>query len=88
MTDKAALLAIPDEELAQRAGAAGDNECFAELFARYRKRVFYSCRGFFLENQAAEDATQETFLRAYRSIRSFQAGDFCGWLMRLSLIHI
>lgn len=77
-------LALPDEELAQRAGQAGDNDCFAELFARYRNRVYYSCRGFFADSQAAEDATQETFLRAYTNIRGFHQGDFPAWLMRIA----
>jgi RNA polymerase sigma-70 factor (ECF subfamily) len=72
---------LPDEELAERAAQAGDNECFAELFARYRMKVFYACRGFFSDSQAAEDATQETFLRAYRSIRGFHQGYFSAWIM-------
>ena len=72
---------LPDEQLAQRAAQAGDNECFAELFARYRMKVFYACRGFFSDSQAAEDATQETFLRAYRNIRGFHQGYFSAWLM-------
>ncbi|MGB7761796.1 MAG: sigma-70 family RNA polymerase sigma factor [Bryobacteraceae bacterium] len=75
---------LSDEVLARKAGQAGDNDCFAELFARHRKRVFYACRGFFSDSQAAEDATQETFLRAYRNIRGFQEGDFSGWLMRIA----
>jgi RNA polymerase sigma-70 factor (ECF subfamily) len=78
------MTSLPDEELAQRAAQAGDNECFAELFARYRKKVFYACRGFFPDSQGAEDATQETFLRAYRNIRGFHQGDFSGWLMRIA----
>src|ERR1022692_2446464 len=75
---------LPDEELARRAGQAGNNECFAELFARHRKKVFYACRGFFSDSQTAEDATQETFLRAYRNIRRFREGDFSAWLMRIA----
>src|ERR1035441_10349785 len=75
---------LPDEELAQRAGQAGDNGCFAELFARHRKPVFYACRGFFSDSQAAEDATQETFLRAYKNIRCFHEGYFSAWLMRIA----
>jgi RNA polymerase sigma-70 factor (ECF subfamily) len=74
---------LSDEELAQGAAQAGSSECFAELFTRYRKQVFYACRGFFSDSQAAEDATQETFLRAYRNIRGFQ-GDFSGWVMRIA----
>ncbi|MGD0046414.1 MAG: sigma-70 family RNA polymerase sigma factor [Bryobacteraceae bacterium] len=75
---------LPDEVLAKKVWQAGDNDCFAELFTRHRKRVFYACRGFFSDSQAAEDATQETFLRAYKNIRSFQEGDFSGWLMRIA----
>ena len=75
------MIPLPDEELARRAGQAGDNESFAELFARYRMKVFHACRGFFSDSQAAEDATQETFLRAYRNIRSFHQGYFSAWLM-------
>jgi RNA polymerase sigma-70 factor (ECF subfamily) len=78
------MIPLPDEELAQRAGQAGDNESFAELFARYRMKVFYACRGFFSNSQAAEDATQETFLRAYRSIGGFRQGYFSAWLMSIA----
>jgi len=75
------MIPLPDEELARRAGQAGHNEFFAELFARYRMKVFYACRGFFSDSQAAEDATQETFLRAYKNIRGFHQGYFSAWLM-------
>jgi len=72
-------LALPDEQLARHA-----REGFAELFVRHRKKVFYACRSFFGDGQAAEDATQESFLRAYRNIGSFTEGDFSAWLMRIA----
>lgn len=75
---------VPDEVLAQNVWEAGDNDCFAELFARYRKKIFYACLGFFPDSQTAEDATQETFLRAYKNIRGFKGGDFSSWLMRIA----
>jgi RNA polymerase sigma factor (sigma-70 family) len=78
------VVALSDEQLAQQAGQLGDNECFAELFARHRKKVFYACRGFFSDSQAAEDASQETFLRAYRNIRGFHQGNFSAWLIRIA----
>lgn len=34
--------------------------------------------------QAAEDATQEAFFAAYRSIRSYRGGAFRGWLLRIA----
>jgi RNA polymerase sigma-70 factor (ECF subfamily) len=74
----------PDAELIRGFLEGGDNECFAELFMRHRKNIYFSCRRFFSESRAAEDATQETFLRAYRNLRSFQGGDFSSWLMRIA----
>lgn len=76
--------AIPDEEIVRRFQETGSSDCFAELFARHRKRVYLACRGFFADSATAEDATQETFLRIYQKIHSFQAGNFSGWLMRIA----
>jgi RNA polymerase sigma factor (sigma-70 family) len=75
---------IPDEEIVRTFQATGSDEYFAELFIRHRKRVFSVCRGFFADSAAAEDATQETFLRVYQRIHSFQGGNFGGWLLRIA----
>ncbi len=75
---------IPDEELVRRFQETGSSDCFAELFARHRKRVFMACRGFFADSAAAEDATQDTFLRTYQKVYSFQGGNFSAWLMRIA----
>jgi RNA polymerase sigma factor (sigma-70 family) len=75
---------IPDEELVRHFQANGDAEAFSELFLRHRKRVYLACRGFFSDGSAAEDATQETFLRAYQNMRRFSEGNFCGWLMQIA----
>lgn len=75
---------IADEEIVRRFQETGDHECFAELFARHRKKVYFACRAFYSDGGAAEDATQETFLRAYEKIRQFGGGDFGGWLMRIA----
>jgi RNA polymerase sigma-70 factor (ECF subfamily) len=77
-------LPIPDEEIVRTFQETGSNDSFAELFARHRKKVFSACRGFFADSEAAEDATQETFLRVYRKIQSFQGSNFLGWLMRIA----
>jgi RNA polymerase sigma factor (sigma-70 family) len=80
----ARAIPLSDEDLVQRFQESGENECFADLFMRYRKRVFLASRSFLGEWHAAEDATQETFLRTYRGLREFQGGDFSGWLMRIA----
>ncbi len=73
-----------DDELIGRYRATQDAGCFAELFARYRKRIYFACRRFYSEAGAAEDATQDTFLRAYQNLDKYGGGDFCGWLMRIA----
>jgi RNA polymerase sigma-70 factor, ECF subfamily len=75
---------IADEEIVRQFQETGDGECFAELFARHRKKVYFACRAFYSDGGAGEDATQETFLRAYEKIHQFSGGDFCGWLMRIA----
>lgn len=85
MTSRAQITSvIADEEIVRRFQETGDHECFAELFARYRKKVYFACRAFYSDSGAAEDATQETFLRAYEKMHLFGGGDFGGWLMRIA----
>ncbi len=75
---------LTNEELASRFQTTGDPEYFAQIFARNRRLVFCSCRRFFGCSGLAEDATQETFLRAYQAIDRFQQGNVTGWLMRIA----
>jgi RNA polymerase sigma factor (sigma-70 family) len=79
-----ARTALTDEELASRYQATGDAEYFAQIFVRHRRLVFCACRRFFGSNCLAEDATQETFLRAYQAVRRFEQGNVRGWLMRIA----
>jgi RNA polymerase sigma-70 factor (ECF subfamily) len=75
---------IPDEEVVRLFQQTSDPAWFSELFARHRKKVYFACRAFYSEGCAAEDATQETFLRAYEKIHLFDGGNFGGWLMRIA----
>jgi RNA polymerase sigma factor (sigma-70 family) len=73
-----------DEELVRDFRATGDQTCFLTLFERHRRKVYGACRGFFHDGDAAEDATQETFLHAFRNLDRFAGGDFAGWIMRIA----
>ncbi len=75
---------LSDDELVWKFRATKDANYFAELFARHRKKVYWSCRRFYGEGGAAEDATQEAFLKAFQNVGRYAGGDFCGWLMRIS----
>jgi RNA polymerase sigma-70 factor (ECF subfamily) len=76
--------ALSDEEVVRRFQETRDGAWFGELFKRYRKKVYFACKRFFPDSGAAEDATQETFLRVYGKIQQFSGGDFGAWLMRIA----
>jgi RNA polymerase sigma-70 factor (ECF subfamily) len=44
-------------------------------------RLAYSLSG---NRQDAEDLTQDTFMRAFRSLKSYRPGTFAGWLHRIT----
>jgi len=69
-----------DEELAREA-RAGSRRSFEELANRYRRRLFVYLRPRLGSDQDAEDAVQDTFLKLYRNIGSYDpAYRFSTWL--------
>ena len=78
------LREIPDDQLVREYVARGDQSAFVELYERYRRKVYAACRAFFHDVDAAEEATQEAFLRAFQNIDHFVSGDFVGWIMRIA----
>jgi len=78
-----AVLPLSDEVLASRA-AAGKIECFEELLARYRVRVYRLCYRMAGNAEDAEDWTQECFVRVYQQLGRYNAErPFTPWLMRV-----
>ncbi|HEX6902251.1 MAG TPA: sigma-70 family RNA polymerase sigma factor [Thermoanaerobaculia bacterium] len=68
-------------ERAQR----GDAEAFRVLVERYSSRLFRLAWRIVGEEASAEDAVQETFLRAYRALPRFDAkSQFGTWLHRIA----
>ncbi|OGD25995.1 MAG: hypothetical protein A2V57_10425 [Candidatus Aminicenantes bacterium RBG_19FT_COMBO_65_30] len=69
-----------DEELAREA-RAGSRRSFEELARRYKRRLFVYLRPRLGSDQDAEDMVQETFLKLFRNIRSYDpAFRFSTWL--------
>jgi RNA polymerase sigma-70 factor, ECF subfamily len=68
-----------------RAAQAGDRPAFAVLIDRYWDRLYrWVCR-LTRDPTAAEDITQETFLKAFAAVGRFQAGsNFRAWLFRIA----
>jgi RNA polymerase sigma-70 factor, ECF subfamily len=74
-----------DEALAVQAAALGDSDAFELLMRRHERRIHYLLLRFTRDPALAEDLCQETFLRAWRKLSTFQgSGSFAGWLARLA----
>ncbi len=63
---------------------AGDVVYFNGLVELYQQQVYNLALRMLHDPDAAEDATQETFLSAYRGIRRFRGGSFKAWLLRIA----
>jgi RNA polymerase sigma-70 factor (ECF subfamily) len=75
---------MTDEELVNHV-QNGDKEAFSRLIDRYQGKVFRTVVSLVGSHPDAEDLTQEVFLRAYKSIKSFRLqSSFSTWLYRIS----
>jgi RNA polymerase sigma-70 factor (ECF subfamily) len=74
-----------DEQVVQRA-LSGDPEAFGEIVGRWERRIFALAYGMLGREEDARDATQETFLAAFRNLRGFR-GDakVSSWLHRIAV---
>lgn len=63
----------------------GETELFALLVRRHQRSIFGLGLGFFKNAEDASDFVQEVFLKAYRSLGSFQgSARFSTWLYRVA----
>jgi len=65
---------------------AGDGAAWEEIVSIYSRRIYNLAYRFTSRADAAEDLTQEVFIRVYRSLDQYDAkqGDLQNWLMRLA----
>lgn len=65
---------------------AGDDAAFESLFRRHHRRIYSIAYGMLRNESDAADATQEAFVRAYRSLPRLEAeGAFGGWLAQIAV---
>jgi RNA polymerase sigma-70 factor (ECF subfamily) len=76
---------INGAELVRRA-RAGDSFAWEEIVTTFSRRIFNLAYRFTSNGDAAEDLTQEVFIRIYRTLDQYDAkqGDLANWLMRLA----
>lgn len=61
----------------------GDIPSFNQLVRAYQSIVYHTAYRVLGDGDAASDATQDAFVNAYKSIRSFRGGSFKAWLLRI-----
>jgi RNA polymerase sigma-70 factor (ECF subfamily) len=61
----------------------GDLTAFNRLVLKYQTLVYNVALRILGDPAAAEDASQEAFISAYKAIKKFRGGSFRGWLMRI-----
>jgi RNA polymerase sigma-70 factor (ECF subfamily) len=79
------VTATSDEQIVERA-LTGDAEAFGEIVQRWERRIFALAFGMLGREEDARDATQETFLAAFRNLRAFRGeAKVSSWLHRIAV---
>jgi len=72
-----------DHELVTRLRAR-DQRAFAELIDRYKARIFHTTLRILGNREDAEEAAQDTFVRAFRGLENFREdATFSTWIYRI-----
>jgi RNA polymerase sigma-70 factor (ECF subfamily) len=64
---------------------AGDMDAFNRLILAHERRVYSLTYRTLGNAEDAADATQETFINAFRAIRTFRGEDILPWLLRIAV---
>lgn len=81
----ASTMQVDDRTLVRHA-QEGDLSAFDELIRRYQERVYATIYHMTSNHEDANDLTQETFLKAYKALRSFKGDSgFFTWVYRIAV---
>jgi RNA polymerase sigma-70 factor (ECF subfamily) len=72
-----------DEAVLIQEAQRGDLDAFNRLVLAYQDLVYSQAYRMMGEAHSADDAVQEAFISAYRSLRTFRGGSFKSWLLRI-----
>ena len=61
----------------------GDLEAFNTLFRRYERKVYMYCMRVLLDEDVAQDAFQEAFMRLYEHRHSYDGRNFMVWFFTI-----
>jgi RNA polymerase sigma-70 factor (ECF subfamily) len=72
-----------DEPALIQSAVRGDLNAFNRLVLAYQDMLYAQAYRMIGEADAAEDATQDAFIAAYRNLASYRGGSFKAWLLRI-----
>jgi len=72
-----------DEVLLVRQAAGGDLDAFNQLVLAYQNTAYNHAYALLGDMDLAEDATQESFIKAFQGMDQFRGGSFRGWLLKI-----
>jgi RNA polymerase sigma-70 factor (ECF subfamily) len=72
-----------DEEALVARAANGDLDAFNQLVLEHQDLAYRHAYSLLADPAAAEDATQESFIKAFHAVHSFRGGSFRSWLLRI-----
>ena len=72
-----------DEETLVQSACKGNLDAFNELILHYQTQVYNLAFHLLQDGAAADDAAQEAFISAYKSLSKFRGGSFRAWLLRI-----
>jgi RNA polymerase sigma-70 factor (ECF subfamily) len=61
----------------------GDLDAFNQLVLEYQSLAYNHAHALLGDRASAEDATQESFIRAFQNLNSFRGGSFRAWLLKI-----
>ena len=77
-----------DDRTLVEAVIRGDQHAFEQIVERETAAVFHACYRILGRLHDAEDATQESFVTAYRALGTFRGeGTLAAWLARIAVRH-
>jgi RNA polymerase sigma-70 factor (ECF subfamily) len=72
-----------DESALISAARKGDLDSFNSLVLAYQELIYNQAFRVMGEISAADDATQEAFITAFRKLNTYRGGSFRAWLLRI-----
>lgn len=77
---------VPTDERLVKASLSGDDEAFAELVRRHKRKVFAIVARFMRNNYELDDTCQEIFIKVYQNLKRYR-GDapFEHWVSKIAV---